>query len=100
MRYIRRTAPFRHYAPHMEQSHSVGEIRAQVRRGEDIGRALGNFRRLTGATQADVAARAGITRSRVAQIEAGLTTPLVETELKLLRLLGATVTITWHPQGD
>lgn len=84
----------------MEQLEPVGQITAQVRRGEDIGRALGTFRRLTGATQAELGARAGITRSRVAQIEAGLSTPLVETELKLLRLLGATVTITWNPPAS
>ncbi len=97
VRHIKSTSGLGRYAPYMAQEHPVSHITAQVRRGEDIGRALGNFRRLTGVTQAEFGERVGITRSRVAQIEAGLSTPLLETELKMLRMLGATVTITWSP---
>jgi transcriptional regulator with XRE-family HTH domain len=71
------------------------ELRAQVRSGRDIGRAIGNIRRQRGETQAELAERLGLTRSRVAQIESGRTSPIIEHELRALRAMGASVTITW-----
>lgn len=66
----------------------------QVRSGPDLGRAIADIRQLRGLTQSQLAAEAALSRDYVAQIEAGRTASLLEKLLRLLRRLGATVTIT------
>lgn len=66
----------------------------QVRSGPDLGRAIADIRRARGLTQSQLAAEAALSRDYVAQIEAGRSASLLEKLLRLLRRLGATVTIT------
>ena len=72
----------------------MGEQRWVVRSGTDFGRTIADIRRRRDLTQAELSARAGIGRSPLAKIEAGKTTLFVDHLLRLLRRLGATVTIT------
>jgi transcriptional regulator with XRE-family HTH domain len=67
-----------------------------VRSGEDFGRAIGELRRAQGLTQEDLARQSGITRDWLARLETGHTNRVLEHLLRLLRRLGATVTITWE----
>lgn len=69
-----------------------------VRRGEDLGRAIAEVRRQRGLTQQDLAVSNGMSRSYVAKIEAGRSVSLLDHVLRLLRRLGATVTVTF--EGD
>ena len=65
-----------------------------VRSGDDLGRAIADIRRSRGLTQAELAATAGIERPYLAKIETGRSVRLLEHVLRILRRLGATVTIT------
>ena len=65
-----------------------------IRSGEDLGRAIADVRASRGLTQSDLATQAGLSRAYLAKIEAGRSVSLLEHELRLLRRLGATVTIT------
>jgi transcriptional regulator with XRE-family HTH domain len=71
-----------------------------VRSGEDLGRALADIRQRCALTQADLAERAGLSRSYLAKIEAGRSVSLLEHVLRLLRRLGATVTVTFEDTDD
>lgn len=65
-----------------------------VRSAEDLGRAIADIRKAQSLTQADLGARAGISRESVAQLERGRQGRSIELLLRMLRRLGATVTIT------
>jgi transcriptional regulator with XRE-family HTH domain len=65
-----------------------------VRSGEDLGRAIAELRRERGMTQAELAANGGLSRAWLAKLEAGRSTTVLDHFLRLLRRLGATVTIT------
>jgi transcriptional regulator with XRE-family HTH domain len=65
-----------------------------VRSGADIGRAIADIRARHGLTQLGLAEQSGLSRGYLAQIESGKTVSLLEHELRILRRLGATVTIT------
>jgi HTH-type transcriptional regulator/antitoxin HipB len=67
-----------------------------VRSGADLGRAVADIRERRGLSQAALAERSGLSRSYVSNIEAGRTVSLLEQELRLLRRLGATVTVTFE----
>lgn len=67
-----------------------------VRSAADIGRAIAAIRESSGLSQSDVAATSGLTRSYVAHIEAGRSVRLLEHMLRILRRLGATVTISFE----
>lgn len=73
----------------------MAEQRWSVRSAADIGRAIAAIRESSGLTQQEVAARAGLTRDYVAHIERGRTGRLLEHMLRILRRLGATITITF-----
>ncbi len=73
--------------------------RWNVRSGEDFGRAIGDLRRAKGMTQAQLAESGGLTRSWLARLEAGHSTPVLDHLLRLLRRLGATITITVGDDG-
>jgi HTH-type transcriptional regulator/antitoxin HipB len=66
-----------------------------VRSGDDLGRAIAEIRIARGLTQAQLAERAALDRSYLAKFERGRTSPLLDQLLRVLRRLGATVTITF-----
>lgn len=66
-----------------------------VRSTEDLGHAVSEIRRARGMTQNELAEQGGLTRVWLAQLETGRTTPVLDHLLRLLRRLGATVTITF-----
>lgn len=66
-----------------------------VRSAEDMGRAIAEIRHERGMTQADLAEKGGLTRVWLAKLETGHSTPVLDHLLRLLRRLGATVTITF-----
>lgn len=65
-----------------------------VRSAEDLGRAIAEIRRSKRLTQAELAARSGMSRDSLAQFEIGRSGRALGQLLRLLRRLGATVTIT------
>ena len=65
-----------------------------VRSGEDLGRAVADIRKAQHLTQAALAAASGMSRDSVAQLERGRQGRSIELLLRMLRRLGATVTIT------
>jgi transcriptional regulator with XRE-family HTH domain len=65
----------------------------------DLGRAVGEVRRARGLTQEQLAAESGLTRVWLAKLEAGRATPVLDHLMRLLRLLGATVTVTFDTGG-
>ena len=60
----------------------------------DLGRAIAGVRAARGLTQAELAARAGIGRSYLAQLEAGASQLVLERSLRALRRMGASIVIT------
>ena len=64
-----------------------------VRSSEDLGRAIAEIRKSQDLTQAELAARSGMSRDSVAQLERGRQGRSIELLLRLVRRLGATVTI-------
>lgn len=86
-----------------KNEHSAGGDRPDtwvIRSGADLGRTIADLRRRRDETQADLAVAAGLPRSRVAKIEAGASTLLIDHVLRLLNRLGATVTVTARPHPD
>lgn len=70
-----------------------------IRSAEDLGRSLAEIRRERGLTQEQLAADGGLSRASLAQLEIGRSTPVLDHFLRLLRRLGATITITFEGQG-
>jgi transcriptional regulator with XRE-family HTH domain len=66
-----------------------------IRSGKDIGAAISDIRHRQGRSQVDAAEAAGLSRDYLAQIERGRTTSLLEHQLRVLRRLGATITVTF-----
>jgi transcriptional regulator with XRE-family HTH domain len=72
-----------------------------IRTPEDFGRTIADLRAQRGLTQAELAAKVGISRNYLALLEGGLTVVLLERVLRLLRRLGADVTVTVRdPESD
>lgn len=69
-----------------------------VRSSADLGRAIAGVRAERQLTQADLAEQTEINRSYIAELECGASTLAVERALRLLRWMGATVTVT-APEG-
>lgn len=65
-----------------------------VRSPEDLGRAVAGIRQAQGLTQAELGEQSGMSRDTIAQLERGRQGRSIELLLRLLRRLGATVTIT------
>jgi transcriptional regulator with XRE-family HTH domain len=65
-----------------------------VRSGADLGVAIQEARRAAGLTQEQLAARTSLDRSYLARIEAGMSVLLLDRVLRVLRRLGAEVTVT------
>jgi transcriptional regulator with XRE-family HTH domain len=68
-----------------------------VRSAADLGRAIAGARQSRGMTQQRLAEEAGVERSYLARLETGASTLAVERALRLLRRMGATVTVTLPP---
>lgn len=72
-----------------------------VRSPDDFGRAIAEIRKSQNITQAQLGAHSGMSRDSVAQLERGRQGRSIALLLRLLRRLGATVTITVeHPHGE
>ena len=65
-----------------------------IRSSADIGRALADLRHQQGLSQEEFSRQAGVPRSYLARLETGMTVVMVERMLRLLRRLGAEVTVT------
>ena len=65
----------------------------EIRRAEDLGLAVSEARRVRGLTQAELAEQAGVERTYLAKLEAGLNTLLLERILRLLGRLGARLVV-------
>ncbi len=64
-----------------------------IRSGSDFGRAIAELRRRRGMNQEQAAELTGLTKAYISKIESGRTSSLLEHELRILRRLGATVTV-------
>ncbi len=65
-----------------------------IRSVADLGRAIAGVRRARGLTQQQLAKEAGVERSYLARLEAGASTLAIERSLRLLRRMGASVTVS------
>ena len=74
-------------------------MRAEVviRTPRDLGLAIAEARQVCQLTQAQVAQSAGLDRTYLAKMEAGLTTLYVNRLLRVLSRLGAQLTVTLPP---
>lgn len=67
----------------------------------DFGRAIADIRALHGLTQQELAAQTATPRAYLAKLEAGLTIRMIERVLRLLRRMGAEVTVSvTRPGGN
>ena len=71
-----------------------------VRTGEDLGRGVAELRRQRGMTQEELAVQGGLTRVWLAKLETGRSSHVLDHLLRIIRRLGATVTITWDGDGE
>jgi transcriptional regulator with XRE-family HTH domain len=65
-----------------------------IRSAADLGRAIAGVRDKRGLTQQQLAEETGVERSYLARLEAGASTLAIERALRLLRRMGADVTVT------
>lgn len=70
-----------------------------VRTGADLGAAVREARLTAGLTQDQLAEQASVERTYLARMEAGMSVLMVQRALRLLRLLGAEVTVTLPERG-
>jgi transcriptional regulator with XRE-family HTH domain len=75
-------------------------MRWSIRSAADLGRAIAGVRGKRGLTQQRLADGAGLERSYLARLEAGASTLALERALRLLRRMGATVTVTLPGDDD
>jgi transcriptional regulator with XRE-family HTH domain len=68
----------------------------EVRSGADLGLAIAEIRRRGGTTQQELADRSGLSRSYLSKIESGRSGLLLEHVLRILRRMGATITIAFE----
>lgn len=66
----------------------------RVRRGEDLGAAVREARLTVGLTQEQLAEATSIERTYLTRLESGLSVLLLDRAVRLLRHLGAEVTVT------
>ena len=70
-----------------------------IRSGADLGRALADVRTIRGLTQEILAERSGTPRTYLARIETGMTVAMIDRILRMLRRMGAEVTVSLQ-NGD
>ena len=66
-----------------------------VRSSEDLGRAVAEIRTVRTLTQRELAEQSGLSRPWLAKLESGRRVVVVDHLLRVLRRLGATVTVTF-----
>jgi transcriptional regulator with XRE-family HTH domain len=67
-----------------------------VRTGADLGAAVAEIRHQRHLTQTQLASQGGLSRSWLAKLEGGRSSTVLDHLMRLLRRLGATVTITFE----
>lgn len=67
-----------------------------IRSGADFGRAIAAIRAQRGLTQESTAELVGVPRTYLTRIETGMTVILMERILRILRRLGAEVTVSFN----
>jgi HTH-type transcriptional regulator / antitoxin HipB len=78
----------------------MSEQRWVVRSSADLGRAISDIRHRRGLTQAELAREAGIGRSALSKLESGKSNRVLDHFLRLLRRLGATITVTFDTDTE
>ena len=73
--------------------------RMNIRTGTDMGRAIVEVRRAQGLSARETAERNGLSPQYLSKIEAGRTTKVLEHQLRVLRRLGATISVEF-PDAD
>jgi transcriptional regulator with XRE-family HTH domain len=76
------------------------ELQWTIRSPADLGRAIAGSRSARGLTQQELADEAAVERSYLARLESGATKLALERTLRVLRRLGATVTVTLPLDDD
>lgn len=71
-----------------------------IRSSSDFGRTIADLRAIREVTQAELARQSGLPREYLARLERGLTVTMLDRVLRLLRRLGAEVTVTVPNDGD
>ncbi len=71
-----------------------------IRSGADLGRAIRSIRTARRLSQADAAEVAGIDPTYLSKIETGRTVTLLEHELRILRRLGARISVSFDDEHD
>lgn len=84
----------------MYTSANGGSRQWAIRSPGDLGRAIAGVRAERGLTQTKLAEEADIDRSYLARLEAGATALILERSLRVLRRMGATVTVTIDGPAD
>jgi transcriptional regulator with XRE-family HTH domain len=69
-----------------------------VRSAEDLGRAIADIRHAREMTQTELALESGLRRDWLAKLETGRPNRVLDHLLRVLRRLGATVTIAWDDE--
>lgn len=70
-------------------------MKSEIRSGADVGRAIRAVRDARGLSQSRAAELVGIDATYLSKIERGRTVSLLEHQLRILRRLGAKVTVTF-----
>jgi transcriptional regulator with XRE-family HTH domain len=65
-----------------------------IRSGDDLGLAVAEARAARRLSQQELADEVGIERTYLARLENGLTVQLIDRAVRILRFLGATITVT------
>jgi transcriptional regulator with XRE-family HTH domain len=78
---------------------TTSEQRWRIRSAADFGRAIADLRSERGLTQDELARQNGISRNYLTLLETGLTTVMLDRVLRLLRRLGAEITVTAPSRG-
>jgi len=68
----------------------------QIRSPEDLGAVVADRRQARGLSQVELARTADLSRVYLAQIEAGRSSSVVRHTFRLLRRLGATITVSFE----
>lgn len=71
-----------------------------IHTSSDLGRAVAGVRAARDLTQAQLAEQTGVERTYLARLEAGASVLLLDRALRILRRLGATVTVTLPVDHD
>ncbi|MCU1370134.1 MAG: putative transcriptional regulator [Ilumatobacteraceae bacterium] len=75
-------------------------MESEIRSGADIGRSIRAIRSARGLTQIEASELAGIDSTYLSKIEQGRTVSLLEHQLRILRRLGARITISYDSDSD